>query len=131
MTIDTCQARYGWSAEKCQLIKEKCRPKGDPHECTVEYCGDGIVQTGEDCDPQQSVSDCVQNTQKRPRNVQKLIGSCGRDCKLVEIPNDVVVDDTVDDDIPYVEDRCLDLDVPGAHTPDCPKCMMVWKVIRL
>jgi len=93
MTIEACQARYGWSAEKCQLIKEKCRPKGDPHECTVEYCGDGIVQTGEDCDPQQSVSDCVQNTQKTTKECTKLIGSCGRDCKLVEIPNDVVVDD--------------------------------------
>ncbi len=32
MTIEACQARYGWSKEKCELIKKNCKPKGDPNE---------------------------------------------------------------------------------------------------
>jgi hypothetical protein len=65
-----------WNKIDCPL---ECKIGGD-----LTLCGDGIVQVQvfEECDPKESVADCVARTRLSDSKCQKLLGNCGSDCKL-------------------------------------------------
>ena len=73
-------AKYGWDKDMIALVKSKC----DPVTCTAEYCGDGIVQSGEDCDYAESVESCrVRKPDYDDKKCQDEIDNCDHKCKKV------------------------------------------------
>jgi hypothetical protein len=116
-TIENCQARSGYTQKTCDEVIVNC----DPTKCMSRFCGDGIIQSGEECDPQMNVKDCVKNGGKTMAECEKSVDLCASDCKLRKEEEAKEKEEKKEEDSndPYVAGRCLD-SVSGAHSPDCP-----------
>jgi len=111
-TVAGCQGRTGYTPEMCDELISNC----DAEKCISQFCGDGKIQSGEDCDPQISVKDCVKNGGKTMAECVQIHDLCRIDCTFGQIVEGDEDDDEGDE--AYEKGRCLE-QASGAHSPDC------------
>lgn len=84
MTVADCQAQSGYSAEMCDTIIKKC----DHTTCEAQFCGNGIVETGdgEECDFNESLARCKKrNPSWTDQKCNELISGCNEKCKKLAV----------------------------------------------
>lgn len=83
MKVSDYQNVLGWTQERAETVASRCKPKGDPEECTAVYCGDGIKQSNEKCDASEGVQGCMDRTGWNDKKCLLEINYCNADCKKI------------------------------------------------
>ncbi len=82
-----------WNGLKLNESWWKISAKCGAMELAAESCGDGIVQDGEECEPNMSVADCQARSGFSVNECEKMISRCSPDCTLVAAGDEEITDD--------------------------------------